>query len=182
MSRFFSHHFLLPTGQMSDERFLNALIYVCRHDKVGAWGFVINRPLPVSVGSLLSELHIDAGSKAMQMAALYGGPLRPEAGFVIHTGLPCFHDSFALSENVCLTTSKDVLPVMAKGLLSRYMMCMGFCSWQKDQLGREIAQGDWLTCHADATILFAKPSDKLAMAYAKLGIDPELLAPAIGQA
>ena len=182
MSHSFAHQFLLPTERMTDGRFFDALVYICRHDNNGTWGFVVNQPLPVSVGGLLSEMGIDAGAAAMRTSALYGGPMRPEAGFIIHTGLPTFHSSFAVSENICLTTSKDVLPVIAKGALSHYLMCMGYCNWKKDQLAQEVANGDWLTCPADVAILFGDISQKLAMAYAKLGVNPDLLSPIIGQA
>ena len=45
---------------------------------------------------------------------LQGGPLRPEAGFVLHTGQPTWHSSIAVGENVCITTSKDILDAIAR--------------------------------------------------------------------
>ncbi|MDO5650671.1 MAG: YqgE/AlgH family protein [Moraxella sp.] len=182
MTHSLAHHFLLATSSLGDSRFDKALIYLCRHNTDGAWGFVVNQPLPVSVGGLLGEMDIDAGAAAMRIPALNGGPLRTEAGFIIHTGLPEYSSSFAVSENICLTTSKDVLPAIAKGALSHYLMCMGFCSWQKGQLPAEIARGDWLVCPADIGILFGEHRDKLAKAYDKLGIHPDLLAPIVGKA
>lgn len=180
-----SNHFLLPTAQMSDPRFFDALILVCRHNQDGAWGFIINEPNPVmSVGGLLAELNIDAGRDAMLIPSMRGGPLRMEAGFVLHTGLPKFDSSFAIGENICLTTSKDILPHLAPiSKFAHFLLVMGFCSWQGGQLEKEIKAGDWLTCPAVGDILFhADHSKKLTMAYDSMGVCPTKLAPVIGQA
>ena len=40
--------FLIPSPQMTDERFMDAVIYICRHTKDGAWGFIINQSLPIA--------------------------------------------------------------------------------------------------------------------------------------
>ena len=168
-----SHRFLIASGQMPDERFFDALIYICRHTPDGAWGFIVNQPLHhVCVGMLLQELELPSSQLMMSTPAYHGGFVRPEAGFVLHTGLPDFSSSFAIGENVCLTTSKDVLKRISSHSLSHFLLCMGFCNWGKGQLDKEVAQGDWLICPADVQILFgADPKDKMSLAYQKLGID-----------
>lgn len=179
------HHFLIPSSHMSDPRFFGAVIYLCRHNADGAWGFIVNQPsATMSVGGLLAEMHIDAGAAAMKTPAMHGGFLRPEAGFILHTGLPEFQSSFAISENICLTTSRDILSCLAPvSQFSHYLLLMGFCSWQGGQLEKELEHGDWLSCPADVAILFHKPAqDKLAMVYNKLGLNDNHLSPLIGQA
>lgn len=180
-----SHHFLLPTAKMRDPRFMDSLVYICRHADDGAWGFVVNQPSSsISVGGLLHDLGIGADSDTMRTPAMNGGPVRSEAGFVLHTGLPKFRSSFAISENICLTTSKDILPLIAHaGRLSHYMMLMGFCSWKHPQLIAEIEAGSWLSCPAKIDILFSDDhANKLARTYALMGIDADKLVPVIGQA
>lgn len=180
-----ANQFLLPTAQMDDPRFFDALIYICRHGKDGAWGFVVNQPSSfMSVGGLLAEMNIDGGHKAMTIPAMNGGVVRPEAGFILHTGLPEFDASFAVGENVCLTTSRDILPHLAPTpKFSHFLLLMGFCSWRPGQLEKEIGMGDWLTCPAKANILFHQDhSQKMALAYQQLGVDAEFLSPVIGQA
>lgn len=180
-----SHHFLIPTAQMSDPRFFEALIYICRHSDDGAWGFIVNRPSKaVTVGGLLGEMGIDGGQTAMSLPAMEGGVVRPEAGFILHTGLPKFYSSFAVSENICLTTSKDILSHLAPvSQFTHYLLLMGFCGWHKGQLEAEIENGDWLTCPASSDILFhANHAQKLDKAYQALGVNPDLLAPTMGRA
>lgn len=172
MNKNLINHFLIPTTKMNDANFYQSLIYICRHNKDGAWGFVVNEPLPaLTVGGLLSELHIDGGAKAMTMDAMKGGVLRPEAGFVLHTGMPTFDSSFMVGENICLTTSRDILPFLRGDSISHFMLLMGFCSWSSNQLEQEIQSGDWLSCQANAGILFYnKPQDKLRLVYEQLGL------------
>lgn len=180
-----ANHFLLPTAQMSDPRFFDALLYICRHGKEGAWGFVVNQPSSfMSVGGLLAEMGIDGGHWAMGMPAMNGGVIRQEAGFVLHTGQPAFDASFSISENICLTTSRDILPHLAPTpKFAHYLLLMGFCSWRPGQLEKEIGAGDWLTCPAKADILFHKDHrQKLTLAYEQLGVNAEFLSPIIGQA
>lgn len=168
---------------MPDERFADTLIYICRHGADGAWGFIVNKPLSASVGGLLHELDLPASQKAMNTPAMQGGFARPEAGFVLHTGLPDFASSFAVGENVSLTTSKDILRLVSGDSLPYFLLCMGFCSWSKGQLEQEIREQDWLVCPADLEILFrAKFEDRLMLAYDKLGINFDKFAPITGSA
>lgn len=179
-----THHFLLPSPSMPDERFADALIYLCRHNKQGAWGFIVNKPLSQSVGKLLHELDLPSPKQAMQTPAMQGGFIHPEAGFVLHTGLPdSYASSFVVGENVCLTTSKDILTRIYMNQIPHYLLCMGFCSWSKGQLEKEIADNDWFVCPADLHILFeAKFTDRLDLAYQKLGVDLGKFTTHIGRA
>ena len=55
-----THHFLIAAPELSDPRFEQALIYICRHDKHGALGLVVNHPLEQSrVDKWLEDLDID---------------------------------------------------------------------------------------------------------------------------
>lgn len=175
----------MPTERLSDPRFFEALIYICRHSQDGAWGFIVNQPSPhMTVGSLLAEMRIDGGAEAMKIPAMKGGVMRLEAGFVLHTGLPKFYSSLALSENICLTTSKDILTCLAPvPKVSNYMVLMGFCAWRSGQLEQEIDAGDWLVCTASEEILFEEDhSQKLAKCHQRLGLNPTPLAPVVGNA
>lgn len=178
-----AHQFLIASPSLDDERFLGKLIYVCRHTLEGAWGFIINQPLSTSVGGLLNELGLPSSQRAMNTPALDGGPIRPEAGFVLHTGLPDYGSSFAIGENVCLTTSKDILEHLAADSLAHYLVCMGFCSWHKGRLERELVAGDWLLCPPDLEILFGISFDeRLSKAYDKIGVNPHTFVLSTGSA
>ena len=135
------------------------MIYLARHDGDGAQGLIINRPSGIQVRELLNDLDIDA-DHVQPHEVLQGGPLRPEAGFVLHTGQPVWHSSIAVGENLCITTSKDILDAIAhnEGLAAiklRWVMPAG-----QNQLEDEISRGDWLVCDADMDLIFNLPYDE----------------------
>lgn len=59
-----------------------------------------------------------------------------------------------MGENVCITTSKDILDAIAHNEgVGRYQIALGYASWGKNQLEDEIARGDWLICDADMDLI-----------------------------
>ena len=115
--QYLTHRCLIAPPDMADDFFANTVIYVARHDEDGAQGIIINRPSDLQIKELLNDLEIDADN-VHPHAVLQGGPLRPEAGFVLHTGQPTWHSPIAVGENVCITTSKDILDAIEETDLS----------------------------------------------------------------
>lgn len=181
-----THHFLIATPQMPDPRFDRALIYICRHDAQGALGLRVNQPIEEArVGKLLEDLDIEVTDpQVMNDLALEGGPMYPEVGFVLHTGQPIWASSFAISENVCLTTSRDILQRIAAGEgVGHYQLCLGHASWGRSQLDQELETGDWLVCPADLSLLFETPfEERWHLAGDKIGINFDFLSSDIGHA
>lgn len=181
-----THHFLIAAPSLADPRFEKALIYICRHDDHGALGLMVNRPIDnARVGKLLEDLNIEVNSlEVMDDVPLAGGPMYPEIGFVLHTGQPEWASSFAISENVCITTSQDVLKRIATSQsVGHYYLCLGHASWGKKQLEQELETGDWLVCPADLTLLFDTPFDERWQAAAdKIGVNFDYLSDDIGHA
>ena len=44
-NKFLTGKCLIAAPDMKDERFANALVYICSHDRQGAMGFVVNKKL-----------------------------------------------------------------------------------------------------------------------------------------
>ncbi len=103
--QYLTHRCLIAPPDITDDFFANTVIYVARHDEDGAQGIIINRPSELQIKELLNDLEIDADN-VQPHAVLQGGPLRPEAGFVLHTGQPTWHSSIAVGENVCIPPVK----------------------------------------------------------------------------
>ena len=181
-----THHFLIATPQMPDPRFEQALIYICRHDEYGALGLRVNQPIDdARVGKLLEDLDIEVTNpQVMDDLALEGGPMYPEIGFVLHTGQPVWASSFAISENICITTSRDILQRIAAGQgVGHYQLCLGHAAWGKSQLERELSSGDWLVCPADLTLLFETPfEERWHLAASRIGVNLDFLSSDIGHA
>ena len=115
---------------------------------------------------------------------LQGGPFRPESCFVLHTGQPTLHSSVSVGENVCITTSKDILDAIAHNQgVGSYQIALGYASWDKNQLEQELSRGEWLVCDSDMDLIFNLPyAERWDAAYKKMGLDRTWLSSEIGHA
>jgi putative transcriptional regulator len=167
----------------ADDFFADSLIYIARHDDEGAMGLLLNRPSSVGISELLSDLQI-VSDLVNPHAVLQGGPMRPEVGFVMHTGQPVWHSSIAVSENVCITTSKDILEAIAHNEgVGNYQIMLGFASWGAGQLEDEIKRGVWHVVEPDMELLFNLPYEqRWSAAAAKFGVNSPWLSSEVGHA
>lgn len=173
---------LLASPSMDDDFFAQSLIYIAQHNKAGAYGLMINRPSRIDIKQIFNDLHIP-NDEIQPHHVLIGGPVRPEAGFILHTGQPDWQASTAIGENICLTTSKDILNAIAQNQLKHYQFTLGYCSWKKNQLEQEIKNGDWFTCNPDMNLLFDLPYEQRWEAgYEKANINRFWLVEYIGHA
>jgi putative transcriptional regulator len=181
--QYLTHRCLIAPPHLDDDFFAHSLIYLARHDQEGAQGLMLNRPASIEIKELLHDLDIMAEG-VYPHAVLQGGPVRPEAGFVLHTGQPTWHSSIAIGENVCITTSKDILDAIAHNQgVENYQIALGYASWHKNQLEEEIARGDWLICDADMDLIFNLPyEERWDAAYKKLGVNRDWFSHEIGHA
>ncbi len=179
----FKHHFLLAMPQLSDPWFSRCVCYICDHDEHGSMGLVINKPLNMELGEILSELDID-DSNAPKLPVLQGGPVSPEQGFVLYKGEDSDMQNMQIAGNVHLTTSKDILQNIADGTGPQsVIVCLGYAGWEAGQLEAEIAANSWLTIPADEELLFHTPLQELAQSAAKkLGVDLNLITGQSGHA
>ena len=65
----------------------------------------------------------------------------------------------------------------------KHLITLGYAGWEAGQLEAELADNAWLTCPADAAILFDTPAEqRLGAAAARLGINLGLLSAQAGHA
>jgi len=180
-----SHQFLLSMPTLEDPNFQRTLTFVCEHSDNGAMGLVVNRPMALTVGEVMQHLEIETVTPEIaRMPVLYGGPVDTERGFILHEPGHEWDSTMVLSDDVALTTSRDVLEAMARGEgPGRVLVTLGYSGWGPGQLEDEITQNAWLTCPAGADILFAlPPEERLPAAAARLGIDLDLISSDTGHA
>src|SRR5262249_28422308 len=75
---------LIAAPTMGDPRFQHTVILMVRHDRNGALGIVINRPLgDRPLAKLLEALGEKDTAVAGQVRIFAGGPVQPEIGFLV---------------------------------------------------------------------------------------------------
>lgn len=169
-----TNQLLIAMPGMADPNFSTTVTLICEHNDDGALGLVINRPLDLKLGGLLSQLDVsnpDPG--AADIPVLMGGPVGAERGFVLHNPGTDYENSLAVSDDIQLTLSRDVLDAMAAGDGPRKsLVALGYAGWQPGQLENEMLANSWLNVPATADIVFDTPFDKRWMLAAQtLGID-----------
>ncbi|MCV6614631.1 MAG: YqgE/AlgH family protein [Cellvibrionaceae bacterium] len=181
-----SNQFLIAMPGMDDPNFSRTLIYICHHDAEGAMGIVINRETSAGLDQLLAQVNIESEIR-LDTKVLYGGPVKPEQGFILHSndGEPLSNAaSQTIDEQVGLSGSLEMLRSIAAGKGPRqYLVSLGYSGWGADQLETEIVRNSWLTAEADTDIIFNCPIDKRwERAVASLGFDPATLIDTAGHA
>ncbi len=183
-------HLLIAMPGMTDPFFSKSVTFICTHNQDGAMGVMINRPTDLSYETLFEKIKVDlAQSELADNAVLYGGPVQPERGFVLHEHSGEWDSTLSIAENTALTTSKDILESVAIGTGPKKMLlALGYAGWTAGQLEQEIAANSWLSVQAKDgetlhKILFeCKAEDKLNASLALLGVNPAMLSDVAGHA
>ena len=58
MSVSLRNHFLIAMPGLQDSIFAHSITYLCEHDRHGAMGIVVNRPLDISFDDIFEHLEI----------------------------------------------------------------------------------------------------------------------------
>mgnify|MGYP001041810431 CR=1 FL=1 len=158
--------------QLSERPFKNSVVYICQHDHQGAMGLIINKAVDTRLAEILQHLEISFDGSVTDYPLFSGGPVQPEHGFVIHTPLGDWRTSMPVTDQIAVTTSKDILAAMVAGEGPEdVMVTLGYSGWDPGQLEQEIQEHCWITCQADLNVLFHVPAyDRWQTAAALAGI------------
>lgn len=180
-----THHFLIAMPNMVDPHFARTLTFICEHNEQGALGLVVNRPIEMNLYTLLEQVSIAPVGEAFKSVPVhFGGPVQVDRGFVLHSPLGQWQSTLAVSSEIGLTTSKDILQAAARGEgPGKMLVTLGYAGWAPGQLEQELAQNAWLTVRAKPEVIFDLPAEeRLPAAMRLLGIDFATLSDQAGHA
>lgn len=178
-------HFLIAMPNMADPLFARSLVYLCEHGEHGAMGLIVNKPSGIAMAQLFDQIDLALEIDPLRgESVFFGGPVQPDRGFVLHAPAGHWQSSLVVTEEMALTTSKDVLIAVSAGKgPERMLITLGYAGWSAGQLEQEISDNSWLTVKAEASILFELPAEsRYDAAMALLGFDPSLLSGDVGHA
>lgn len=169
-----ANQLLIALPALDDPRFARSVVLICQHDDDGAMGVVVNRASEYTLGEVLRQMQLDTDDETLRnRVVLYGGPVHPERGFVLHDGGGDWDSTLQISDELYLTTSRDILEAMASGQgPDNALVALGCAGWGAGQLEFELGENSWLTAPADRELLFATPLDQRWQAAAgRIGVD-----------
>lgn len=178
------NQFLVAMPSLQDDHFSHTVSLVCEHNDKGAIGLVINRPTDLALAAMLEQMGIAHEAIDESALVLWGGPVQPERGFVVHGSPGGWDSSMQLDDELFVTTSRDVLAAVGRGEGPReFFVALGYAGWDAGQLENEIKLNTWLNTPVDRRVMFATaPSTRWQAATRLLGVDVTQLTDAVGHA
>lgn len=169
----FKNQFLIALNSLSSDYFEHSITLLVDHNENGAFGLMINRPLKQDITALFPDLPDN-----VQCPLLEGGPVEQDKLFFLHRSDQTFDSTFAVSPDISLTTSGDLVDKLHRGDMPMPMLAiLGYAGWGAEQLEQELGENTWLLAPASADIVFDVEIGKRATrAAAQLGVDLNLIA------
>ncbi|MDH5516546.1 MAG: YqgE/AlgH family protein [Gammaproteobacteria bacterium] len=185
-TQYLRNHFLIAMPSLDDVNFSQSVTYICEHNQEGAMGVTINRPSDILLQDILDQIQLKSSSSDIAHETIYhGGPVQTDRGFILHSKTDEKWDaSLDVTDQIQLTSSKDILKAIASNQgPEQHLITLGYAGWGSGQLEQEMADNLWLSCPANADIIFHTPIEKRwESAASLLGIDLQLLSNDAGHA
>lgn len=163
-----------PPG-LKDQPFSESVIILAGHQKNGSLGFILNRPIGITIKDLMDneEEHDPIHTNR---PVLFGGPIEKNSGFVMyeHARNKPLAPGFMVTQSLSISPARKLLEEGALGQLpGRFDLLLGYASWNKGQLFKELSQGIWFHTPFQKKLLFdIPPEDRWQSSFSLLGLRP----------
>jgi putative transcriptional regulator len=149
---------LIATPTMRDPRFDHAVILILKHDKEGALGIVINRPLGERpMAHLLGDSSISGN-----VQVFVGGPVEPNVCVIVHSTDYRRAATLDVDGRIAMTANREVLRDIAdKKGPAKVLIAFGYAGWAPGQLEAELGHNVWYTAPEDPALVFDDDRDKV---------------------
>jgi putative transcriptional regulator len=151
--------FLVARPSLREPTFAQTVILLLAHNDEGAFGVVINRPVPV---------------KGLSFPVFNGGPCEAPGLLLIH-GHTDWLDSPSTLLGEALAEKSEVAPgiylgdadclkratMPAEEAAARVRVCRGYAGWGPGQLEDELGAGAWAVVAATGELLWETPVEEL---------------------
>lgn len=180
-----TNEFLVAMPGLLDPNFHQTVIYIFSHNKHGAMGIVINRPLDMDLGEIFEQMQLTSNISGTEKIQVFdGGPVKTDRGFIIHKPDARWQSSIKVSDNIEVTTSKDILEAISNGTgPAKNFIALGYAGWGAGEIERELMDNCWLNTPVNTNIIFDTPAEmRWEYAASSLGINMNNLSSQIGHA
>jgi putative transcriptional regulator len=154
---------LVASPSMSDPNFARTVILIIQHDRNGAFGIAVNRPVGERPLAALRDTPGEKDIAATGTIRIFaGGPVQPEIGFVVHSSDYHGPTTLDVGAGIAMTSSPDILRDIGtdKGP-QKSLIAFGYAGWAPGQLEAELARRDWVVAPGDARLVFDEDREKL---------------------
>lgn len=149
--------FVVASPKMPDPRFQKTVIFMVRHDRDGAMGIVINRPVrEAPLGYLMKGFRVPGHEAAKGKLLLHrGGPVEPANAYVLHSPEYRRGNTIKINKDISMSAASVVLQDLArKQGPKQVLFAFGYSGWGAGQLEDELDRGGWVISPADPKLIF----------------------------
>ena len=151
--------FLIATEKIRDSRFEKTVILMLEHDKKGALGIVINKPMgTISLGTLISKVEDESINKKqlydVKIPIYWGGPVDDHKILILHSK---DYKNETTKEYNNLSTSDDLstlVKIAEKRGPKKSLVILGLAAWNTGQLDGEIELERWTLSESSMDLIF----------------------------
>ena len=157
--------FLIATEKIRDSRFEKTVILMLEHDKKGALGIVINKPMgTISLGPLISQVEDKSINKKqlydVKIPVFWGGPLDNNKILILHSN-DYKNKTTKNYINISISSGKKVLfEIAEKKGPKNSLVILGVSAWSVGQLEGEMKKEIWALSEIDADLIFKIENEK----------------------
>ena len=157
--------FLIATEKIRDSRFEKTVILMLEHDKKGALGIVINKPLgKITLGSLISKIDDPSINKKklydVKIPIYWGGPVDDNKILILHSN--DYKNETTKKYNDLSTSSdlKTLVKIAEKKGPKKSLVILGLSAWNIGQLDGEIEMERWNLSEINVGLIFDMKNEK----------------------
>ena len=151
----FAGQLLIASPSLGDP-FDHAVILIAQHDRNGALGIVINRPVARRpIATVLAALGADAAGVTDSVLIFLGGPVSPNIAFALHSTEYHGSHTHEIDGHVALSDAAAVLREIGIGHGPKQsLIAFGYAGWAPQQLDDELARGSWVAAPENPALVF----------------------------
>lgn len=151
MAEFVAGRLLVASPKLTDPNFERTVVYIGMHDRDGAFGLVLNRPLEVDVAE-----HLEGWERVVSPPAVLfqGGPVDASAVVGLARPLDATLDGWTEMAGGAGIIDLRLPPAEAEKGVAHLRLFLGYAGWTSGQLEEEIADEGWFVVELQRDDLF----------------------------
>jgi len=132
---------LLSEPFLKDAYFMRSVILLAEHNLEGSFGLILNKPTNLPIYKVVKDF------PKIESPVYFGGPVKPESIFYIHSLGHLINDCLPINRNLFL--GGDIEQIKELILLNKISpndirFFVGYSGWDPKQLDRELKEKSWI--------------------------------------
>ncbi len=142
---------LISDPFLKDPNFLRTVVLLCEHQDEGSFGFVLNKPLDLTLEDVMPE------AVGLPIPLQDGGPVQKDSLHFLHQRPDLIPNGIQITDHVFWGGDFDmVLSALQNKTLhtNDIRLFVGYSGWGEQQLAAELTEKSWITRPANKSLVF----------------------------